>query len=296
MPDRQQLLRQFIAAEQLPDSFEKLAHSYYLPLTDWIAGQRRSQPGRPLTLGINGCQGSGKSTLAALISHLLTTELDWNVAVLSIDDLYLTHSQRQALASEVHPLLATRGVPGTHDIALGEQLLDSLQRQQRNDCCALPRFDKARDDRRPESEWPQICGVVDVVILEGWCVGSTPQPAPTLLDPVNDLEAQADPQGHWRQFVNQSLYNYQPLFARLDKLLMLKAPDFDCVFQWRLLQEQKLAAKQSGAALMSEAEIARFIQYYQRLTQANITQLPNIADVVFNVNHHHEISAALYAQ
>ncbi len=301
MPDRQTLLRQFIAAQRLPASFEALAQTYYLPLIDWITGQRIVIPDRPLVLGINGCQGSGKSTLAGLIAHLLGSGQGWNVAIVSIDDLYLTRSERSALAAEVHPLLATRGVPGTHDFRLGQTLLDTLIQQARGDCTALPRFDKASDDRLPASQWPEVCDAVDLIVLEGWCVGSKPQSPEALRDPVNELEALEDTNGRWRQFVNQSLYNYQPLFARLDKLLLLKAPDFDCVFRWRVLQEEKLAAKQQGAgssgtALMSETQIARFIQHYQRLTQANIAQLPDSADVVFHLNQHHEISAAFYAQ
>mgnify|MGYP001946835901 CR=1 FL=1 len=295
MPDRQQLLREFIATEQLPDHFEALAQTYYSPLIDWVAVQRRSSPHQPLTLGINGCQGSGKSTLAALIAFVLGAEYGWNIAVLSIDDLYLTRAERTLLATQTHPLLITRGVPGTHDIALGMRLLNTLIHQQDNDRCALPRFDKARDDRLPEAQWPVIEGAIDIVILEGWCVGSRPQPDEALRDPLNELEAREDADGRWRHFVNQSLYNYQPLFARLDKLLMLKAPDFSCVHQWRLLQERKLAARTSGAGLMGEQEIARFIQHYQRLTQANIELLPDSADVVFDLTPHHEISAATYS-
>jgi D-glycerate 3-kinase len=294
--DHQQLLRQFIATEKLPASFETLAQTYYLPLLDWILSQRKAVSAGPLILGINGCQGSGKSTLAALITHWLEAELGWQVAVLSLDDLYLTKRKRLDLAAQVHPLLITRGVPGTHDITLGQQVLDSLCSQQHGGCSALPRFDKASDDRLPESQWPKLYGVVDTVILEGWCLGSAPQPVEALQYPGNELERKEDADGHWRQFVNQSLYNYRPLFTRLNKLIMLKAPDFGCVFQWRLLQEQKLAASNAGAALMSEAEITRFIQHYQRLTQTNIAQLTDVADIVFNLGPNHEISAAIYSQ
>lgn len=295
MSARQQLLRLIIAEEGLPASFEKLAQTYYFPLIDWLRKQRPIVAGRPLLVGINGCQGSGKSTLATLIARVLEAEQRKKVAVLSIDDLYLTRQQRQQLAEQVHPLLQTRGVPGTHDIELGLHVLDSLCQHHEGACTALPRFDKASDDRLPEVQWPRLCGPVDTIILEGWCVGSMPQPAAALCDPVNDLEMNEDTDGRWRHFVNESLYNYQPLFARLDKLIMLKAPDFGCVFQWRLLQEQKLAARQPGDALMSEPEIARFIQHYQRLTQANIDQLADVADVVFSLDSQHEISSAFYS-
>lgn len=290
---RESLLLDFVACEQLPDTFATLAHRYYFPLLDWLWQQRQAVDGSPLLLGINGCQGSGKSTLAALIARALAAERHCRVAVLSIDDLYLTRQQRQTLARTVHPLLATRGVPGTHDIELGLDLLDRLCR---GETTALPRFDKARDDRAPESEWPRLVGPADLIILEGWCVGSRPQREEQLLEPINVLERQEDPGGRWRHFANQSLYNYQPLFRRLHKLIMLKAPDFDCVYRWRLLQEQKLARQQKpGAQLMNEGEIARFVQHYERLTRDNLERLGASADVLFTLNDQHDIIKASYS-
>lgn len=296
MLDRQQLLRSFCQQERLPESFEELARTYYFPLLDWLLTQRKQVEGRPLIVGINGCQGSGKSTLASLIARILEAEQQGKVALLSIDDIYLGRQQRLALAEHVHPLLITRGVPGTHDIELGQRVLNTLCRQHETDCTAIPRFDKASDDRLPMAQWPQVCGALDTIILEGWCVGSVPQTPMELVDPINELERHEDTDGRWRHFVNQSLYNYQPLFAGIDKLIMLKAPDFDCVFHWRRLQEQKLAEQRPGNAIMSDQEIARFIQHYQRLTQANIATLPEVADVVFSLNSQHEISSAYYSQ
>lgn len=294
MPDaRESLLLDFIAAEQLPNAFAALARRYYFPLLDWLWQQRLAVSDSPLLLGINGCQGSGKSTLAALIACILETERHGRVAVLSIDDLYLTHQQRQTLAQTVHPLLATRGVPGTHDIERG---LDLIERLCRGETTALPRFDKANDDRAPESQWPRVAGPVDLIILEGWCVGSRPQRKEQLQAPINALERQEDSDGRWRHFVNQSLYNYQPLFGRLHKLVMLRAPDFECVYHWRLLQEQKLARHQKhGARLMNEQEIARFVQHYERLTRDNLERLAASADVLFTLNDQHDIIKASYS-
>ena len=69
-------------------------------------------------VGLTGPQGSGKSTLAAKLPPLLAAR-GLRSAVLALDDLYLTHAERRRLAADIHPLLATRGVPGTHDVALG---------------------------------------------------------------------------------------------------------------------------------------------------------------------------------
>ncbi|MET0815794.1 MAG: kinase, partial [Pseudoxanthomonas sp.] len=75
---------------------------------------------------IAGLQGSGKSTLAAQIAALAHAR-GRSVAVLSIDDFYLSKDRRQLLARQVHPLLATRGPPGTHDLPLALETLEGLR-------------------------------------------------------------------------------------------------------------------------------------------------------------------------
>lgn len=98
-----------------------------------------SRSTRPLVVGICSAQGSGKSTLA----QTLTARIDRS-ATLSLDDLYLTLAQREILVRDVHPLLRTRGVPGTHDVALGRSVFDALDS---GAAVRLPRFDKGIDDR-----------------------------------------------------------------------------------------------------------------------------------------------------
>lgn len=291
MSGTEDTIRAFILRHRLPDSFRDIARDIYLPLIDWLDKKTET----PLLLGINGCQGSGKSTLADFIAAVQAMR-GRRVAVLSIDDFYLTRRERAQLAQSIHPLLQTRGVPGTHDLALALQTVDSLLSLSPGDTTQLPRFDKSRDDRAPLSQWPTIEGPIDMVILEGWCVGSRPQSANELTTPVNTLEKNEDADGRWRQFVNDSLKNYQQLFERLHTMVMLKAPDFSCVYRWRLEQEQKLAAlRPDGSGVMSAEEIARFIQHYQRLTEANLVALPSHADVILELNHQHGIDRAQYS-
>lgn len=245
---------------------------------DALAAMRR----RPAVIGICGAQGSGKSTLARAVQDRCRQE-GLASAVLSLDDLYLTHAERQALAREVHPLLMTRGVPGTHDIALGLDVLDGLEG---GGPVALPRFDKARDDRRPERDWPIVAPGCEVLLLEGWCLGAFPQRVSELADPVNALEAEEDADGRWRHWVNDMLGDsYQRLFARIDRLVLLAAPGFDVVHRWRSEQERDLAACAGpGDRVMGEAEIARFIAHYERITRAILAEMPARANLVIRLD------------
>lgn len=228
------------------------------PLTqiaDLIAARMPPATRRPFVLGIAGAQGSGKSTLAAVLAAR------FGCPVLSLDDLYLDGAAREALAREVHPLLRTRGVPGTHDPAAGLAAIDALGRP---GTTLLPRFDKARDEPGTPVPWE---GPSDMLILEGWCLGAQPQEAAELIEPVNDLERARDPDGSWRRWVNARLKDYRTLFDRIDMLVFLAAPGFDVVKRWRGEQEVSLRRARGPDAGMTDAELSIFIQHYQRLTE-----------------------------
>ena len=161
------LIGNFIDRHQLPVDFELLAKTYYLPLGDWLRQQRQRQD--TLVVGINGCQGSGKSTLADFLQQFLEYQ-GLSVASLSIDDLYLTRAQRQQLAKTVHPLLQTRGVPGTHDTAMGIALIDQLRQLSKGEQLRLPRFDKASDDRLQCAHRPPL-GIFRHLLVDPQHVG-----------------------------------------------------------------------------------------------------------------------------
>lgn len=241
-----------------------------------------ARAGRPVVVGLCGAQGSGKSTLAAAATKALEAT-GRRVAVLSLDDLYLTRAERQALAREVHPLFATRGVPGTHSVALGLDLLDRLAR---GEPAALPRFDKARDDRAPEADWRRAPAGCEVLLFEGWCVGAGPQDEAALEEPVNALEAAEDPDGTWRRTANAALTApYAQLVARLDRLILLAAPSFEVVAGWRLQQEQDLARSRGSAdGLMDKTAVARFVAHYERITRAILAEMPARADLVVRLD------------
>ena len=153
---------------------------------------------RPFVLGISGAQGSGKSTLSAALAESMRG-IGVTTAVLSIDDIYHIKADRIALARQVHPLSAVRGVPGTHDVGLGLKIIEAID----NGCAVrLPRFDKATDDRASEAVWDEAPCDTALLILEGWCLGAQPEPEEALIAPINDLERLEDSEGHWRRAVN----------------------------------------------------------------------------------------------
>lgn len=291
-----QQIEEFISQHRLSARFRNLIEAHYLPLASWVIKKRVAN--QTLFIGMNGAQGTGKSTLAAFLRLALTSGARWCVAVLSIDDFYLTKTEREHLADRVHPLLETRGVPGTHDIGMLSAYIKKLRNLGMDTKIRVPFFDKARDDRAAAETWPVITGPVDVIILEGWCVGSLPQENDALLQAINPLEEQQDATGEWRQFVNKQLAgDYAALFAQLDALIFLRAPDFDAVYHWRLEQEQKLAigTSDSRAGIMNKVQIARFIQHYERITRANLMVLPETADVVLDLDAKHDCVRSHYA-
>ncbi len=276
MPNERPQLADFLHAQQLPARYGEIARQWFVPLAEELVSLHQ-RLGRPLIIGINGSQGSGKSTLASLLQWLFQHRHGLSAIALSIDDFYLSHSERQRLAHEVHPLLATRGVPGTHDVGLMARTLEGLSRGDSR--VSIPRFDKATDDPFPQEEWQRVTPPLDMSIIEGWCLGTPPQDESALLEPINELEAEEDPDGRWRRYVNRQIAEqYQPLYQQVDAWIMLKAPSFDCVYQWRLEQEQKLAQRLAESSskhrVMDSRELARFIAHFQRLTIHGLHVLP----------------------
>jgi len=226
--------------------------------------------------GLSGLQGSGKSTLAAqLVAEAAMRGL--RAVALSLDDFYLDLPGRRRLARRVHPLLATRGPPGTHEVALAVTTLDALRN---GDPVALPAFDKLGDRRLPRTQWRQVAGV-DLVVFEGWCLGVPAQDARALRAPVNALERDEDPDACWRGFCNDALAReYPALWRRVDRLLFLQPPGFGIVPEWRWQQEQALRARTPSRPGMSRVQLARFIQHYERVGRHALRTLPAIAEVV----------------
>lgn len=232
---------------------------------------------------IAGLQGSGKSTLAAQVAAL-ACERGLRVAVLSVDDFYLGRRERLALARRVHPLLATRGPPGTHDVALACATLDALRA---GEPVRLPRFDKLADTRLPPSRWRRVDGV-DLVLFEGWFLKTPAQDIAELRAPVNRVEREEDPDGTWRRHCNDALArDYPALWSRLDRLLFLQPPGFEAVPRWRWQQEAALRATRTGrvpARAMDRAQVERFVQLFERVSRQALQCLPSIAELTIRLD------------
>ena len=287
-------LSDFISQHQLPESYIAEARQCFFPLAESIVKKQKNDS-KTCIVGINGAQGSGKSTLADLLVFLFKEKYQLNAVALSIDDFYFTRQQRLTLANTIHPLLATRGAPGTHDVKLALEVIHSLCDEETTSF--VPRFDKATDDRAADKDILSVSSRADIIILEGWCIGAEAQPDNNLLQPVNELEKNEDPDGVWRRYVNQQLRDVYPeLFSLIDTWIMLKAPSFDCVYQWRLEQENKLKASLLDSAsgsgnnkIMDNDGIKRFIQHYQRITEHLLETLPDKVNYLFELDEDRKI-------
>jgi D-glycerate 3-kinase len=284
-------------AMRIDNDLAPLLGSLYLPLAAWLREVRGDDP-RTRVVGVCGAQGSGKSTFCRLLGTVMGAAFDEATVALSIDDIYETRERREQLAREVHPLFVTRGVPGTHDVDLGLTTIRRLVSLGDDETVALPVFDKAVDTRLPPERWKRHRGPVDTLLFEGWCVGAVPESDAALLEPINRLESEEDPGGVWRRAVNEHLRGeYQTLFALIDVLILLRVDGMHRVFEWRRLQEHKLAEtaaadpKGGDTRIMSDEQVDRFIMHYERLTRHILAEMPARADIVLDLDETHSAAS-----
>ncbi|MBK8970978.1 MAG: phosphoribulokinase [Hahellaceae bacterium] len=287
-------LEALLHRHELPSTYLNAIEHFHLPLASMLA-ERHRQSQRAHIWGICGSQGSGKSTLVQFLAHLLQHRFGLHTLCLSLDDFYLGRQERSRLSRLIHPLFATRGVPGTHDVSLGITTLAQLKRRTPHGRIAIPQFDKSRDDPLPRSAWHSVRSTFDIILFEGWCVGSRPQSEAELGHPLNELERTEDPSGIWRKTVNHHLHSdYAAWWELLEGLVFLRVPGFEQVHRWRALQEDKLRrqflrrGEPVPPQVMSADQIQRFIQHYERLTRWNLDILPSHSDVVLDLQEDHQ--------
>tara|TARA_B100000029_G_scaffold316245_1_gene308626 strand:- start:1361 stop:2290 length:930 start_codon:yes stop_codon:yes gene_type:complete len=274
---------------------ERMIKSFLIPLCFWIC--KKADKKRPYFVGLAGGQGTGKTTISSLIKIILTKYFKLKVFRISIDDFYKTRKERINLSKNVHPLLITRGVPGTHDINMILGFFKKAK-SKKFEKVKLPTFNKAIDDRFSKKYWSDLRNRPDVIIFEGWCVGAKPEKNNTLKKTINSMEKAKDQKQIWRKYVNQQLKSkYKKLYSQLNCLIYLKATNFSLLQKWRLKQERKLwlkSKKNSNLKIMSKGDVINFMQTYQRITQNMFRYMPRYASIILNLNSNHQIKSAVY--
>ena len=261
-------------------------NKFYLPLSEWIYSVYIKDR-KIKIIGLSGGQGSGKSTITGILKFILKKKYGLNLCVFSIDDFYKTKSERKKMSEKDHPLFLTRGVPGTHDIQLLNNILKKFKEKKFKNLL-IPKFDKSIDDRSKKYKWQKIKKRPDIVILEGWCVGATHQKESDLKKPLNSIEKKFDQKLIWRRKVNYYLKNqYKKIFKKIDKLVYLKAPNFSYIYKWRLLQEQKMKLTLKNKKTMSKQQVKEFIMYYERITKHMIKNFYKISDMTIFLDKYH---------
>ena len=274
---------------------ERMIKSYLIPLCFWIS--KKANIKKPYFVGLAGGQGTGKTTTSSLIKIILSKYFKLDVFRISIDDFYKTRKERISLSKRIHPMLLTRGVPGTHDINM---MLNFFEKSKSNKFkrLKLPIFNKAIDDRFSKKHWYDLKKKPDVIIFEGWCVGAKSEKKNTLKKTINSMEKTKDQKQIWRKYVNDQLKSkYKKLYSQLDCLIYLKAKDFSLLQKWRLKQERKLwvkSKKNLNTKIMSKDNVLTFMQTYQRVTQNMFKYTPKYASVIINLNSNHQIKSAVY--
>jgi len=264
-------------------------NNFYLPICEKIYQDYKKNK-KIKIIGLTGGQGTGKSTITQVLRLILEIKYNLSVVYFSIDDFYKTLRERNILAKNVNKLFKTRGVPGTHDTSLMNKVFANLTKKKFRPLL-LPRFDKSKDDRFPKKYWQKVNQQPKIIIFEGWCIGARPQQNKDLLKPINILEKRQDINLKWRSRVNNELKNaYKKIFSKIDMLIFLKVPSFDCVYKWRLLQEKKLQLTSKGKKIMSSQQVREFIMYYERITMQMLKDLSNKAHAVLFLDKQHRFN------
>ncbi len=279
------LKKQEVTGKPIVDKIWKL-NKFYLPLSQWIYSTYKKN-NKTKVIGLSGGQGAGKSTITGILKFILKRKYGLDLCVFSIDDFYKTKAERRRMSKKIHPLFLTRGVPGTHDLSLINKTIRRLKRRNFK-TVLIPKFDKSIDDRFRKSKWQKIKNPPDIIIFEGWCIGARHQKNSDLKKSLNSIERKHDTNLSWRKVVNNHLKNqYRKLFSKIDKLVYLKAPNFEHIFKWRLLQEQKMKLTSKTKKIMSKSQVKEFIMFYERITRHMMKDFSKISDLTIFLDKNH---------
>jgi len=261
------------------DAIDSTLERLWLPVALDLAIARKKL-NRTWIQGILGGQGTGKSTLCAILQVILSY-LGCSAASLSLDDLYLTYDERLTLQQQDRRL-DRRGPPGTHDVALGMEVIEKCLREDYTAQISLPRFNKSAENGAGDRfENKEVINKPDILLFEGWFVGVQPI-AKDLFDNCPDPIVTDDD----RKFAianNDRLKDYVPLWSALDSLIVLHPEDYRLSKQWRREAEHNMIAQ--GKDGMTDEEIDRFVEYFWKALHPElfIKPLTKTADLVVEI-------------
>lgn len=262
-----------------------LMWNLWLPLAVNLAELRQELDRTPVQ-GILGAQGTGKSFLASIL-RLLLSHFGYTTVNLSLDDIYKTHTERFRLR-KTDPRLIWRGPPGTHDIYLGLQILETCLQKDLSEPILIPRFDKSAHEGEGDRAEPEEIERADIVLFEGWFVGVRPIAENMFSLPSSPMTSPQDIR--FAQDNNERLKAYVSLWDKIDNLLVLYPLDYRYSKEWRKQAEQKMIA--SGKTGMSDREIEEFVDYFWRALHPELFITPlikqaDIVDLVIEIDKNH---------
>ena len=233
---------------------------------------------------IAGSQGSGKSSLSKLIKLYLEKFCYKSVVIISMDDFYLSKSQRTQLSKNIHPLFLTRGVPGTHDLELMNKKIKQIFNKEFP--IYLPIFDKVSDTRK--RTYKKVLKA-DVIVFEGWCAGAQPVDLNYLQKNFNNLEKHKDKNFIWRNSYNKYLNQYQKLFSQFNFYIYFQFNQWDHVLNWKYKQELELRDKKKDLGL--KKYLREFIQYYEKVSKWMHLKVPKYCNILIKLDANQKIKS-----
>jgi len=252
---------------------------YIIPIIDKIIQSKDNK------FLISGSQGVGKSTLSILLKIVIEKIYKKKVMLLSIDNYYLSKAKRLKLAKKVHPLLVTRGVPGTHNIKKLYQDINQFNKQKFP--ISIPHFDKIKDDVTTKIN--KISNA-QILLLEGWFCGSLPIRTKYLYQNINQLESKYDQNKVWRKYYNSMLKNeYKKIFNMFNNKIYMQPPSFKYIIKWRSLQEKNNANKSNSKNFMNKDMLKKFIQHYEKITKWMMKTMPDKVDMLIKIDKNQKI-------
>lgn len=217
----------------------------------------------PIIAGVQAHQGCGKTTLCSILRFLLEDVYELKTEFLSIDDLYSTYRELEALKKR-DKRFKYRGPPGTHDLNLGLQTLENIKNLQTN--FTIPRYNKSANkglgDRAEEGVI--VKKPVDIFIFEGWFLGADPVEESVLENYQKD-----ENKLQFQKHINKLLYNYIPLWNYVDYWVVVRPRKYKYSRKWRV------EAEKNNKQGMSYKQVNEFVDYFWLTVPPNV-HLANI--------------------